>query len=1573
MTAEVERRIVEMQFENEQFEKGAKQSLSTLEKLDNFLDNMSAAGMDKISGALDELSYRFSAFGIAGAEAVRKVTDSMLGLAANMLRAIPEKIISGGLNRAFNLEDAEFRLNGLGVQWGSIQDDLEYAVNQTAYGLDEAAQAASILAGAQIDWTNNVEGASDMAHALRAISGVAAMTGSSYSDIAAVLTDVAAAGRVTGDVVTRLAYRGMNVTAALAKGMGKSQAEIQKMFDEGTLKVTDFYLAMDKAFGEHATDANKTYSGSLMNINAALSRIGADFIQPLHSNLIPINNALREMFNRLRDVTRPFAEGQWKSFMEAMSNKLLPIIESISFEKLKPVFDFIGKILDRIPKVVDKVTELIRSVKDFFTGGKLEATLSDPFKAFDEWDKFDGSQRLEKIRKIFAGIKRAVQMAGDAIKLFWKKANDATGGLFGKAVDYILNKLTKLSDWFLNNQGWIWMNITKFADGFGKVASFLVEIGTKVFRIGEKAFSVVWKVLTRVWNFLKESGAFKVLGDILSWVGDRAIEASGKLSEFLDKLLEMIETGETDGIFGFILGAFGDIGKFFENAIKKIKEFFGYFKIDIDKEKLFASLGKAGEFLSDIFRRIGKAFKETFAGAEGSGNEVAKALSAILTAFLSFRRIEKVKWAFDRIKNVFTMFKGGYKDLEDAANFPDRISTLIKRVNGAIRSFTTNMDIDSIKKAAEAVVILAIGLGILSLIPADKLEVAMGKVVTLMVMLAGIIVLLSDATVGNSMSLMAITPVLVAFGAAILLLAGALWIISKIDPERVHEAWAELTWTMMSIVAVFFLLTKIKPAKMLAAGAAILMVSAAMILVAIALAGLSFFNGDKVHAAWEQLSWTLLSMVAAIFLLSKVDPVRAIASAGALIIVAGSLVLVALSLSFLSVFNADRVHAAWEQLSWMLLSMVATLFLLSKVDPVRAIASAAAMILVSASLMAVALSLAFLSVFNADRVHAAWEQLSWMLLSMVATLFLLSKVNPLTALPSALGLVIVAGALFSVALVLMLMSQFNGQKMHEAWAELSWTLLSMVATLFLLSKVNPLKAIGSAAALLIASKAMYAVAITLAMLSIFNGDAMHAAWEQLTWTLMSIVASLFLLSGVSPVKLLLGAAALVIASVAIKMIASGIQGIAEALNSNEDAVYGAERVLIVLGLALAGLGAIGGQVMLGALALVVASASLLIAGPGIKSIGEALPYLADGLRAFEGINLQMIGAALGGAIVTALLGILGLPFLTFGAGGVAVLTALGEALPILAEGIAAFGQVSGWDLVKLLGGVATGVGSILAIKLAKNGVNDFYTVAVGLDMIAEACLKIPDDIGQILKDFAKGMEKGIPEITNALSDLNDFMIGKFQSETVRRNWITIGHNIVVGITNGINQNSYIAENAMTRLANSLQRQFTVRLSIHSPSRVFENLAEYIPAGIARGIQNGSQEVTNSLINSMSGAIGYMEELGKSSSEYAPYIRPVMDLSGMRSSMLYADQMLQTSSLGRMGNISGLNVNGDAISYNMQNKDVVIELQILEDKIVKLGQAIENMKLVMDTGMVVGALAPQMNSQLGTYAVRERRQ
>ena len=297
-----------MKFDNAQFEKNCKETMSTLDKLKEKLHSTKSAsgldelsqvskglGLDVVDKSLESINKKMSILGVAGATVISELTKSAMAFAKKVTTAIPNIIKEGGWTRAMNIEQAKFQLEGLGIAWADVGEQISNAVSGTAYSMDSAAKAASQLAasGVQISGVGD-----DMERSLKAISGVAAQTNSSYDDIANIFTTVAGNGRLMGDQLRQLSTRGMNAAAALGKAMGITEAEVRDMVSHGQISFQQFSDIMYETFGENAFKANQTFSGSLDNMKAALKRTGEAFAGPVIRQMIPVFNSLRTAINR---------------------------------------------------------------------------------------------------------------------------------------------------------------------------------------------------------------------------------------------------------------------------------------------------------------------------------------------------------------------------------------------------------------------------------------------------------------------------------------------------------------------------------------------------------------------------------------------------------------------------------------------------------------------------------------------------------------------------------------------------------------------------------------------------------------------------------------------------------------------------------------------------------------------------------------------------------------------------------------------------------------------------------------------------------------------------------------------------------------------------------------------------------------------------------------------------------------------------------------------------------------------------------------------------------------------------
>ena len=1549
MNAEIEQRIVEMRFDNEQFEKGAKQTLGTLEKLDKILDILGEGGMDHLSSALSTMEYRFSRLGIAGSAAIQNITGKVMNLASNLLTAIPDQIVQGGTQRALNIENAKFQLKGLGIAWEEVADDIDHAVMGTAYGVDEAAKAAAILGASNVQYKNMAGEISDMGHVLRSISGIAAMTNSSYDDIANVMGDIFAMGRVTNGELQRFELRGLNVVAKLAemsqngtlKKVGSdakyTETELRELIQKGGMDALAFAKAMDAAFGEHATAANETYTGSLRNMKAALSRIGADFVTPFHEGERKVMLSLRGAFDRIRKITKPFAEGTFTKTVEFLSEKAVKLIDGIEFKGLKDLFDILNKFNP------DSLTKLFKGAKD--------------------------SSSLDKVQKKLRGIMNVLVRITGILRDFGfsmiGKSARGIADILGTNLLRALNRVYSAAMRFEDSRFRRFL-FNEIGPRLERIGAILRSLGATGRAVGE----VIFAVFTRIFSSLRDSGAFSAFGKGFDSLSDFIIKASDSLRGWLEKLRDFIKDGPSaESSLGKLSNGFELIGGFVGGAVNAISTFLKYLLGIKEGETVFTKFGSAarsvGGLIRSVFGNMRDAIRGVF-GEGGVGKDAIKIASALYTVLLGYRQWESKEFAFGRLGRSITFLKDllskVYTDIRalNPLQWADDIETLLRKTGGALRAFSDNLNAKSLITIGGAVMALAFGLSLLAAVSeSGNIESAFTSLVGLM-------------------------------GILIVSLAAIKAVTSQGLFKDIAKGWKGLIDVFKNGIAKYFDAIALKET-----ATALLIFSAAVGVLALAVVGLGFaFKhlplGDiilavvTVGALTALLTGMLVWITKATKEVGMFDSSKFMMIAAAFIGMALAVDLLALAVAGITaVFNGAKVGAAIGAVVTIIAllgALVGAMALLNlwtkeiggaKLMMIGVAMIAMAMAVDLLALAVVGLAYAFQGLKSAGYAVGAVVAIGAMLIAMAGTLAFLSsmleKVPIIKILAVSAALVLMSGAIFVVAAAALGFAA--AMQMSEKWWHVLVTMVGILAAmgvaLGVLSLLGPKILIAAGAILAVGfaikiacegflslSEAMVVLAGALNMLPADGSlETIGKGLKSVAGGLAALAGSRFLMlfskkdafDGLIP----LSTALVALSDVDIPYLANkqtGLPALADALKS--------------FGSWFFGIGSVGNRLAMG-------NEGLLTAGPALSSLGVGLQALAPGMKAINEVgnpeDIANMLLTLANAIVS-----LGADS-TFGNR---------DYLPQLAENLTkiagAVGSLSS-DQVEAI----RNLGSALSTAFTDNSGASVTALQTELNMLQSTLEQGAEQFITVARRFPMHIQSGIEDNTpiakNAMKKLIWEMCEAANSDEVKNNLRIIGGNIAIGIANGISSRTAEAANAMRNLAGALQKSFTVSLQIHSPSRLFEHLAEYVPQGVARGIQNGTPEITAAMAESMTGAMDVLDQYARQTGSMTPSISPVMNMADMRRDFSYMDQMFQRSGIGSFSGFSGLTVNGDAISYNMQNRDVVGELKQMSNKINRLGQAIENMQMVLDTGVLVGQLSPGINSELGIMAMREGRQ
>jgi tape measure domain-containing protein len=548
MSTEIDQKVVEMRFDNRQFEENIKTSMSSLErlkqslKLENatkgFEDINRAASNLKLENAtkgfedinraasnlnlngivagVEALQNRFSTLGIVGMRVIENLTDSMMRLSGKIFGLFSNGIIQGGINRAMNLENAHFQLQGLLKDEQAVADVMQNvsdSVDGTAYGLDAAAKVASQFAA------SGMTAGDEMFHSLRAVAGVAAMTNSSYDDIGRIFTQVAGQGRLMGDQLLQLSGRGMNAAAVLAEHLGKSESQIRDMVSKGKIDFKTFAEAMDDAFGEHAKKANETFTGAMSNVKAALGRIGAEFVSPLivqNGPLVQFFNALRERINDVKANIGPLAE-LFTGAVTKMANSATDFLKNLDLTDHFKAFNNIVDVIHNLGISIISFAKPIReSFSEVFSVNATDRLLyfTSGLKIFTEKLSLSG-ETADKLKRTFKGVFSIFDILGKIVVALVRPFGSLFDGASG-VMDIILTITALIGDFFISlNEGLV---LNNFSDGFSKLFSGISDIvkdATKNMKSFSDSFLACGKVISNILGFLGSG-----IKAIFSWIAD---------------------------------------------------------------------------------------------------------------------------------------------------------------------------------------------------------------------------------------------------------------------------------------------------------------------------------------------------------------------------------------------------------------------------------------------------------------------------------------------------------------------------------------------------------------------------------------------------------------------------------------------------------------------------------------------------------------------------------------------------------------------------------------------------------------------------------------------------------------------------------------------------------------------------------------------------------------------------------------------------------------------------------------------------------------------------------------------
>ena len=292
------------------------------------------------------------------------------------------------------------------------------------------------------------------------------------------------------------------------------------------------------------------------------------------------------------------------------------------------------------------------------------------------------------------------------------------------------------------------------------------------------------------------------------------------------------------------------------------------------------------------------------------------------------------------------------------------------------------------------------------------------------------------------------------------------------------------------------------------------------------------------------------------------------------------------------------------------------------------------------------------------------------------------------------------------------------------------------------------------------------------------------------------------------------------------------------------------------------------------------------------------------------------------------------------------------------------------DIFESIGGFGSKGGIFGSKSFDVSGITGAFE-AIGQGLLDLGDTAVQADVGnKITNSILEPITTGQGTIITAL-----FNMGQAMSDTIgsfEQSFYVDGNNLAVGLINGMNSQIQAVYDAGFHLGETAEQGTRDATKVESPSKVFSEIGGYLGEGLAEGMEskygNVSEaakgmaqqavEIVQSLIDRMNALLAEKQnEL---------HISPVVDMDGITTMKELMSNLQGSHNLGTYS------VNSEVVDRGIQSKSVMPELKSLHEHLTQLGEHLDGLQVVLDTGTLVGATSAKMDAQFGVMAMRRGR-
>lgn len=844
MSQEVDSRVVEMRFDNANFEKNTKQTISTIDRLMEKLQFKGAEkGFEKLDAAaenvdfatmqtsLDRLESKFSSLNIVATTALVNITNKFVDAGEKLVKSLSiDQVASGWDKYTEKTSNVQTIMNATGKSIDQVNgylNKLMWYSDETSYSFSEMTSALSQMTAAG----GNIDKMIPMIMGIANATADAGKTGFAFQSTIRNLTQSYSAGHLQLQD-----WKSLNLMGTATKAL--KQELIDTAVELGTLKKGEVTIGtfesslskkwantkvMEKTFEKYASMMEAAYEMTQKNkgmtSSEALEKLSGQYGELAERSALAAQQA------------KSFAEAI-DSTKDAVSSKWMAVFETI-FGNKEEATDTWTELSNRLYNIfvptIDSLNERLKGGLDSGWNQLLENELGDQADAYAyamQQVALASGAITEKQIEDAGSFGEAIKQGGISAELLKKGLGEAQSSA---------EKMLTLSDAELEKRGTNREEVEKNAQAFEELNK-KVQNGTldlEAYSKQIRELSGREHLMQSLWNLMDAATAIakpirEAFQEIFpSKTGEEIKSFAQWLDSITKKLIISDDTAKkikttAEGMFSALR-----VGKdILEGIISGMVRVLNLTKPLADI--LLDAASAAGEFSSEITKGLhpletigtwvtdfvnaaapvlysfgsaaDKIFTQFAEGAKDAFNEFdPEKLNQFILGGMGASMLVSIKGFLESIKSIGSSAKGIVGEIKES----------IESLGEAVDAWKSAKKADTLMTIAKAVALMAGSLAVLSMVKADRLGAAIGALTVTFGELLGVMAVMTQLTKNvQSLKLSVLAGGMVAVSAAVLVLSGALKVISTIGSDKLLGSVVALGGVMAELALVAVILSR---------------------------------------------------------------------------------------------------------------------------------------------------------------------------------------------------------------------------------------------------------------------------------------------------------------------------------------------------------------------------------------------------------------------------------------------------------------------------------------------------------------------------------------------------------------------------------------------------------------------------------------------------------------------------------------------------------------------------------------------------------------------------------------------